>query len=73
MELETLTGIREWAYIIFTGFMVVLLYSYIYYLYNSEKKGEKDYEKYADIALHDEVTDLPVEDNPKTLDKKDKE
>jgi len=53
--------------------MVFLLYGYIIHLYRSEKKGEKDYEKYADIALHDEVTDLPVEDNPKTLDKKDKE
>jgi len=61
MELETLTAIREWAYIIFTGLMVVLLYAYIYYLYSSEKKGKKDYEKFAQIALDDEIDSTPIQ------------
>ena len=61
MEIETLMAIREWAYVIFTGLMVVLLYSYIYYLYSSEKKGEKDYEKFAKIALDDNVDSTPTQ------------
>jgi len=54
-------------------FLVFLLYGYIVHLYRSEKKGERDYEKYADMALHDEISDTPVDVNPKTLDKKGKE
>jgi len=65
--------LQGYANFFLTIFLTFFLYGYIIHLYRSEKKGEKDYEKYADIALHDEVTDLPVEDNPKTLDKKDKE
>ena len=70
MDIRELQG---YANFFLTIFLTFFLYGYIIHLYRSEKKGEKDYEKYADIALHDEVTDLPVEDNPKTLDKKDKE
>ena len=43
-------------------FLVVMLYWYILYLYRSEKKGERDFEKYGNIALDDEVTSAPVED-----------
>jgi len=45
----------------------MVLYGYIYHLYSSEKKGTRDYEKYANIALNDELTDKPVE----TVSKKD--
>ena len=43
-------------------FLVVMLYGYIVYLYRSEKKGERDFEKYGNIALDDETTSTPVED-----------
>jgi len=45
-------------------FLVVMLYGYIIHLYRSEKRGERDYEKYGNIALDDEVTSTPVEDKP---------
>jgi cytochrome c oxidase cbb3-type subunit 4 len=54
-------AIREYAYVIFTDLMVVLLYSYIYYLYSSEKKGEKDYEKFSNIALDDNIDSTPIQ------------
>lgn len=54
--------IQAYAYFFFTAFMVVILYAYIYHLYSSQKKGKRDYEKYSNIALHDEVTDRPVEE-----------
>ncbi len=59
--------IQAYAYFGFTAFLVMVLYGYIYHLYSSEKKGTRDYEKYANIALNDELTDKPVE----TVSKKD--
>jgi cytochrome c oxidase cbb3-type subunit 4 len=53
--------LQAYGYVIFTIFLVVILYAYIYHRYSSEKKGERDYEKYSDIALHDEIDDKPVE------------
>lgn len=53
--------IQAYAYFFFTAFLVVVLYAYIYHLYSSQKKGKRDYEKYGNIALHDEVTDQPIE------------
>ncbi len=53
--------IQAYAYFGLTAFLVLVLYGYIYHLYSSEKKGTRDYEKYANIALDDEITDKPVE------------
>ncbi len=54
--------IQAYAYFFFTVFLVLMLYGYIYHLYSSEKKGTRDYEKYGNIALNDEITDKPVEE-----------
>lgn len=64
MEIREL---QAYANFFFTIFLVFLLYGYIVHLYRSEKKGERDYEKYGNIALNDEITDAPIERNPKTL------
>ena len=42
-------------------FLVVVLYAYWFHLYRSEKKGERNYEKYADLALNDELDDRILE------------
>jgi len=62
--------IQAYAYFFFTAAMVLVLYSYIYHLYSSEKKGTRDYEKYGNIALNDEITDKPVEEVSKKETKK---
>ncbi|EAI3669497.1 cytochrome c oxidase, cbb3-type, CcoQ subunit [Campylobacter upsaliensis] len=64
-----LSGIekREWE--IFQGygffslvvFLVVVLYAYWFHLYRSEKRGERNYEKYVDLALNDELDDRILE------------
>ncbi|HEX5710433.1 MAG TPA: cytochrome c oxidase, cbb3-type, CcoQ subunit [Sulfuricurvum sp.] len=59
MDIATL---QAYGFFFFTAFMVVLLYSYIYHLYSSQKKGTRDYEKYSNLALHDEITDQPIEE-----------
>ena len=48
--------IQGYASFFMTIFLVIMLYGYIIHLYRSEKKGERDYEKYGNIALDDEVT-----------------
>jgi cytochrome c oxidase cbb3-type subunit 4 len=60
-----------YGYFFLTLFLVVVLYSYIYHLYRSEKKGTRNYEKYGDIALNDEITDKPVESVSKNETKKE--
>ncbi|RUM76037.1 MAG: cytochrome c oxidase, cbb3-type, CcoQ subunit [Sulfurovum sp.] len=61
MDIRELQG---YASFFMTIFLVVMLYWYIVHLYRSEKRGERDYEKYGKIALDDEITSTPVEDKP---------
>ena len=59
-----ISEIQGYASFVMTIFLVIMLYGYIVHLYRSEKKGERDYEKYGNIALDDEITSTPVEDKP---------
>jgi len=59
--METIRELQAYGYILLTVFSAVVLYAYIYHLYRAEKKGTRNYEKYADIALHDNIDDAPVE------------
>jgi len=52
---------QAYGYFVLVTLMVVILYSYIYHIYSSQKKGIRDYEKYSNLALNDEVTDEPIE------------
>ena len=61
---------QGYAYFFFTIFLVVILYGYILHLYKSEKDGLRDYEKYGKMALNDELTDKPIERNPKVANEK---
>ena len=58
MDIRELQG---YASFFMTIFLVVILYWYIIYLYRSEKKGEKDYEKLGNIALDDEIDSKPID------------
>ena len=66
----SLTEMQGYAYFFLTVFLVVILYGYILHLYRSEKKGIRDYEKYGKMALNDELSDIPVEENPKVSKEK---
>ena len=55
--------IQAYLYLIGTVIAVVVLYSYIVYLYKSEKSGEKDYEKYGKLALDDNIDSKPLVEN----------
>jgi cytochrome c oxidase cbb3-type subunit 4 len=53
--------IQAYAYFFFIGFLVFILYSYIFHLYKNQRNGTRDYEKYGNLALDDEVTSKPLE------------
>lgn len=67
MDIRELQG---YASFLMTIFLVVMLYGYIIHLYRSEKKGIKDYEKYGNIALDDEVDSNPVDDKSEAQSEK---
>ena len=67
MDIRELQG---YASFFMTIFLVVVLYWYIVYLYRSEKKGEKDYEKLGNIALDDEIDSKPINDSSTTPSEK---
>ena len=59
MDIQNIQGYAMFFLtILFTG----ILYWYIAYLYRSEKKGERDFEKYGRIALDDSIGTPPVEE-----------
>jgi cytochrome c oxidase cbb3-type subunit 4 len=62
--------IQAYAYFFFTALLVFLLYGYIFHLYRSEKNGTRDYEKYGNIALDDEVSSKPIEKREESEDSK---
>jgi cytochrome c oxidase cbb3-type subunit 4 len=67
MDIRELQG---YASFFMTIFLVVMLYGYIIHLYRSEKKGDKDYEKYGNIAIDDEIDSKPVEDKSEAQSEK---
>ena len=67
MDIRELQG---YASFFMTIVLVVVLYWYIIYLYRSEKKGEKDYEKLGNIALDDEIDSEPIDTSSVTESEK---
>jgi len=67
----TLGEFSAYGYFILTVFLSVLFIAYVYHLYRAQKKGTKDYEKYSNMALHDELTDELVEEKKDGNSKKE--
>ncbi len=62
MSAEMLRTLQGYGFFIFLVAMVVILYSYWFFLKRSEKSGRRDYEKYANLALSDSLDDEVLED-----------
>lgn len=58
---EEWEAFQAYGYFALIFFLVVVLYSYWFHLYRAEKKGERNYEKYAKLALDDEIDDKVLE------------
>ena len=61
MDYETIRIIQGYAYWAITLLLVILLYGYLYHLSTSQKSGKIDSEKYARLALDDNLNDDLVE------------
>jgi cytochrome c oxidase cbb3-type subunit IV len=73
VSVEDITKYQAYGYFGVIVVLTVILYVYIYYLYSRQKKGIKDFERYSDIALKDNIDDAPVEDISKYKEKEKKE
>jgi len=69
----TLGEFSAYGYFILTISLSLLFMGYVYHLYTAQKKGTKDYEKYGNIALHDELTHELVEEKKEDSDSEDSE
>ncbi|NOX15488.1 MAG: cytochrome c oxidase, cbb3-type, CcoQ subunit [Epsilonproteobacteria bacterium] len=73
MDMELIRSLQGWGYVSMIFILTIGLYAYIYHLYKSQRSGVKDYEKYANLALDDELDDSLVEGLSSQDDKKDKQ
>ncbi len=52
---------QAYGYFTLVLLLVIGLYGYIYHLYTKRKDADGvDYEKYSNMALHDDLDDTPV-------------
>jgi len=57
-------------YFVLTVVLCIALYAYIYHLYTAKKDAEGvDYEKYSNMALNDDIDDIPVKSVSDTKEK----
>lgn len=59
--MEAIRVLQAYGYAIGSVLFAIVFYAYVYHLYTSKKRGGKDYEKYANMALDDSISDTPVE------------
>ena len=80
MEYETLMTIQAYAKFALLTLTFVVYYSYAYSIYKRDKKGERDFESYSNLALDDSIESKPLEEREKVdndqvferMEKKDK-
>lgn len=61
MEISTIRELQAYGFIIFIIVLCFILYGYLYHLYKNQRSGKKDYEKYSNLALDDEINDKVVD------------
>ncbi len=61
MSMEFIRELQAYGFIFFIIFLCVVLYGYYYHLYKSEKTGRRNYEKYGNLALDDNISDEILE------------
>lgn len=67
--MEAIRELQAYGYLLMVVFLTIGLYAYIHHLYKTQRSGERDYEKYSNLALDDDITSSPVEEH--TKDKKE--
>ena len=65
MEYETLMTIQGYAKFALVTLVFIVFYSYAYSIYKRDKSGERDFEKYSDLVLDDNIESKPLEERKK--------
>ncbi|NPA73442.1 MAG: cytochrome c oxidase, cbb3-type, CcoQ subunit [Epsilonproteobacteria bacterium] len=63
--MEQIRELQAYGYLVLVVFLTIVLYAYIHHLYKTQRSGEKDYEKYSDLALNDDISSSPIEEYTK--------
>ncbi len=71
--MELIRSLQGWGYVAMIFGLTIGFYAYIYHLYKSQRDGTKDYEKYSNMALNDDLSDSLVEEKYPQDNKKDNE
>ena len=61
MEYETLVTIQGYVKFGLLLVVFVVFYSYAYSIYKRDKTGERDFEKYSNLVLDDDIDSKPLE------------
>jgi len=72
MSYEDILDMQGYAKFFIVLFVFVIFYAYAYSIYKRDKKGERDFEKYSELVLDDDITSKPLESR-EVKEKKDKE
>ncbi|MDL0088841.1 cytochrome c oxidase, cbb3-type, CcoQ subunit [Campylobacter gastrosuis] len=67
MDAQTIRELQAYGFFTLVVVMVFVLYGYFYHLYKSERTGRRNYEKYANLALDDDINGVVLEQNKKGL------
>lgn len=65
MNIEELVYYQGYAYFFLIMFLTIGLYCYIVHLYRTQRSGKRDYEKYAKLALDDDIDSSLLENRRK--------
>ncbi|MBZ7985281.1 cytochrome c oxidase, cbb3-type, CcoQ subunit [Campylobacter sp. Cr9] len=65
MSLVEIAQYQGHAYFFLVAFLTIVLYAYIAHLYKAQRSGERDYEKYAKLALDDDIDSSLLENRRK--------
>lgn len=55
MSFDDFVQFQGHFYFFLIFFLTIVLYAYIFHLYKMQRSGKKDYEKYANLALNDDL------------------
>ena len=72
MDQETLLTIQGYAKFFLILVVFIVFYSYAYSIYNRQKKGERDFEKYTNLVHDDAIEPDPLENRKEETENKEK-
>jgi cytochrome c oxidase cbb3-type subunit 4 len=58
--------IQGYAKFILIALVFTVFYGYAYSIYKRDRSGERDFEKYSNLVLDDNIESKPLEDNRDT-------